>query len=82
MIPIDDLLGMHEAAGFEHVSTTHVLRDAFLTLDEVERAMAAERARYDSITDAELEEARHRLREDGGPWVDPRRNTILVATRC
>ena len=82
MIPIDDLHRMLEAAGFEHVSTTHVLRNAFLTLDEVERAMAVERARYDSITDAELETARRRLGEDGGPWVDPRPNTILVATRC
>jgi hypothetical protein len=73
---------MLQAAGFGHVSTRHVLRNAFLTLDDVERAMAAERARYDSITEAEIEEARRRLREDGGPWVDPRRNTILVATRC
>jgi SAM-dependent methyltransferase len=82
MIPIDDLVGMLEAAGFGHVSTRHVLRNAFLTLDDVERAMVAERARYDSVTDAEIEEARRRLRDDGGPWVDPRRNTILVATRC
>jgi SAM-dependent methyltransferase len=82
LIPIDDLVGMLQVAGFGHVSTTHVLRNAFLTLDDVERAMAAERARYDSVTDAEIEEARRRLREDGGPWVDPRRNTILVATRC
>jgi SAM-dependent methyltransferase len=82
LIPIDDLVRMLQAAGFGYVSTRHVLRNAFLTLDDVERAMAAERARYDSITDAEIEEARRRLREDGGPWVDPRRNTILVATRC
>jgi SAM-dependent methyltransferase len=82
LIPIDDLVRMLQAACFGHVSTRHVLRNAFLTPDDVERAMAAERARYDSITDAEIEEARRRLREDGGPWVDPRRNTILVATRC
>jgi len=82
MIPIDDLVRMLEGAGFQKVATRRVLRNARLTLEEVERAIDAERARYDFVTDAEVDEARRRLREDGGPWVDPRRNTILVATRC
>jgi SAM-dependent methyltransferase len=64
------------------VSTRRVLRNARLGLGEVEAAIEAERARYDDLTDAEFDEALRRLREDGGPWVDPRPNTILVATRC
>jgi SAM-dependent methyltransferase len=82
VIPIDDLVRLLEDAGFADVSTSHVLRNARVTLEEVERGLHAERARYDFVTDAELEEALRRLRADGGPWVDPRRNTILVATRC
>jgi SAM-dependent methyltransferase len=82
LIPIDDLVRMLESAGFEGVATRRVLRNARLTLEEVERGIQAERARYDFLTDAEVEEALRRLREDGGPWVDPRPNTILVATRC
>jgi ubiquinone/menaquinone biosynthesis C-methylase UbiE len=82
VIPIAALVRMLEGAGFGHVSTRHVLRNANITVDEVERAMDAERARYDFLTDAGVDEARRRLRGDGGPWVDPRSNTILVATRC
>jgi len=79
--PIEELVRMLSQAGFE-VSKRRVLRNKPLTLEEVEHSLRAERARYDFLTDAEVDGALRRLREDGGPWVDPRPNTILVGTRC
>jgi len=82
LLPTDAIVGMLRAAGFSGVSVKRVLRNKELSLPAVERALRAERARYDFLTDAEVEHAIGRLREDGGPWVDPRPNTILVATKC
>jgi len=81
LIPVDALERMLEGAGFDRISTRRVLRNKPLTLAALEQSLHAERARYDFLTDAEVEEALRRLREDGGPWVDPRPNTILVARR-
>ena len=82
LLPTHAIAGMLRDAGFAGVSTKPVLRNKALSLPEVERALRAERARYDFLTDAEFDEAFRRLREDGGPWVDPRPNTILIATKC
>jgi ubiquinone/menaquinone biosynthesis C-methylase UbiE len=82
VLPVAELIRLLEESGFIDISTRRVLRNKALTLEEVERALHAERARYDFIGDAEIEDALRRLREDGGPWVDPRPNTIVVGTRC
>jgi ubiquinone/menaquinone biosynthesis C-methylase UbiE len=79
---IESLVWMLEDAGFGAFSTRRILRNKRLVLDDVESALRAERARYDFLTDEEVEDAVRLLREDGGPWVDPRPNTIIVATRC
>ena len=80
--PIEALVRMLERAGFGDVSTRRVVRNKRLTLEGVERELHAERARYDFLTDEEVARAVRLLREDGGPWIDPRPNTIIVATRC
>ena len=82
LIPIDLLVQMLQESGFVEVSTTRVLRNKRLTLAEVETGIHAERARYDSLSDAEVEPALRQLREDGGPWIDPRPNTILIGAKC
>ena len=82
LVPIELLVGMLADAGFADVSTRRVLRNKPLSLEAVESAVHAERARYDFLTDREVADALHRLREDGGPWIDPRPNTILVGTKC
>ena len=82
LVPIELLVHMLDEAGFTDVSTSRVLRNKALTLEDVERSLQAERARYDSLTDREVADALRRLREDGGPWLDPRPNTILVGARC
>ena len=82
LVPIELLVGLLADAGFADVSTRRVLRNKPLSLEAVESALHAERARYDFLTDREVADALRRLREDGGPWIDPRPNTILVGSRC
>ncbi|HEX6700637.1 MAG TPA: methyltransferase domain-containing protein [Gaiellaceae bacterium] len=82
LLPTDAIVEMLEGAGFTQISAKRVLRNKQLSLPAVEQALRAERARYDFLTDTEIDSAIRQLREDGGPWVDPRPNTILVATKC
>jgi SAM-dependent methyltransferase len=81
LLPTDAIVAMLREAGFADVSVNRVLRNKHLSFPAVERALRAERARYDFLTDHEIEEALKRLREDGGPWIDPRPNTILTAVK-
>lgn len=85
LIPVETLREILAKAGFGLVSTERILRNKLLSLEQEERALIAERARYDFLTDDEVTDGLRRMREDAaareGDWIDPRPTVILVAAK-